>query len=61
MNLNHTFFTAQAKKLFEATIAAKSKDKWSQMLSQQATKYLKNGADFSMFELMLLTGLYEKV
>lgn len=52
---------AKAKSWFENVLQSKSKDRWSVALIHQAQKFLKNGGNFAMFELMMLTGLFEKV
>jgi len=50
-----------AKKYFTYSSNAKVKDRWSQSLIIQANRYLANGGQFAMFELMYLTGHYEKI
>lgn len=53
--------TGKAKNCFEMVLKEKNGEKWVQDLKQQASKYLKTGAVFSMFELMYLTGHFYKI
>eukprot|EP00026_Physarum_polycephalum_P005662 Phypoly_transcript_05697.p1 GENE.Phypoly_transcript_05697~~Phypoly_transcript_05697.p1 ORF type:complete len:578 (+),score=105.71 Phypoly_transcript_05697:142-1875(+) len=53
--------TPKSKQCFEWTGKEKANDRWPQDLKQQAGKFLKNGGNFAMFELMYLTGHLYKV
>jgi len=53
--------TEKSKQCYESVLKEKSGEKWVQDLKQQASKFLKTGGVFSMFELMYLTGHFYKL
>jgi hypothetical protein len=50
-----------AKKYFQQCASSKANDLWSEMIVKQAKKFLNNGGQFAMFELIYLTGHLEKI
>jgi tetratricopeptide (TPR) repeat protein len=52
---------AKSKQCYEWSLKEKANDRWPQDLKQQATKFIKTGGNYSMFELMYLTGHFYKV